>query len=245
MNCPSLKATWVNGPAAAAYACAPPSVRAAVEWSYTLLDPVEQAAFRSRAMFVGGFDAEAACAVVPGISLAVLARLVDKSLVAVVPAAAGTMWETAPVKIDQAATIVDGLPHMRKLAGTRIYDHVLKHQLRRVLELGTYHGVSTCYLGAAVDEIDGHVTTIDRLSALDLEPNVNDLLEGTGLTDRVTTIFAENSFTWELKRMLESAAPRSSTSSSSTPDTPGTSPASRSSSSTGCSVPAAGSCLTT
>jgi predicted O-methyltransferase YrrM len=111
------------------------------------------------------------------------------------------------VKIDQVTTIVDGLPHMRKPAGTRIYDHVLEHQLRRVLELGTYHGVSTCYLGAAVDEIDGHVTTIDRTIALDLKPNVNDLLERTGLTDRVTPIFAENSFTWELKRMLESVDP--------------------------------------
>jgi predicted O-methyltransferase YrrM len=117
----------------------------------------------------------------------------------------GPTCETALVKIDQVATIVDGLPHMRKLAGTRIYDHVLKHQLRRVLELGTYHGV--CYLGAAVDEIDGHVTTIDRTIALNLKPNVNDLLERTGLTDRVTPIFAENSFTWELKRMLESADP--------------------------------------
>jgi predicted ATPase/DNA-binding CsgD family transcriptional regulator len=63
------------------------SVRAAVEWSYTLLDPREQAAFRSLAVFVGGFDAEAACAVAPGMSLDVLARLVDKSLVAVVGAA--------------------------------------------------------------------------------------------------------------------------------------------------------------
>jgi predicted ATPase len=62
------------------------SVRAAVEWSYTLLDPIEQAAFRSLAVFADGFDAEAACAVAPGMSLGVLARLVDKSLVAVVPA---------------------------------------------------------------------------------------------------------------------------------------------------------------
>ena len=62
------------------------SVRAAVEWSYTLLDPVEQAAFRSLAVFVGGFDADAARAVAPGMSLDVLARLVDKSLITVVPA---------------------------------------------------------------------------------------------------------------------------------------------------------------
>jgi predicted ATPase/DNA-binding CsgD family transcriptional regulator len=63
------------------------SVRAAVEWSYALLDPVEQAAFRSLAVFVGGFDADAARAVAPGMSLDVLARLVDKSLITVVPAA--------------------------------------------------------------------------------------------------------------------------------------------------------------
>jgi predicted ATPase/DNA-binding CsgD family transcriptional regulator len=62
------------------------SVRAAVEWSYTLLDPAERASFRSLAVFVGGFDADAARAVAPSMSLDVLARLVDKSLVAVVPA---------------------------------------------------------------------------------------------------------------------------------------------------------------
>jgi predicted ATPase/DNA-binding CsgD family transcriptional regulator len=61
------------------------SVRAAVEWSYTLLDPVEQTAFRSLAVFVGGFDADAARAVGPGMSLDVLARLADKSLITVVP----------------------------------------------------------------------------------------------------------------------------------------------------------------
>jgi non-specific serine/threonine protein kinase len=65
------------------------SVRAAVGWSHQLLDPVEQAAFRSLAVFVGGFDAEAARAVAPGMSLDVLARLVDKSLITVVPSGAG------------------------------------------------------------------------------------------------------------------------------------------------------------
>jgi non-specific serine/threonine protein kinase len=65
---------------------APPhhrSVGAAVEWSYQLLEPAEQGAFRSLAVFVGGFDADAAAAVGPGLSLDLLARLVDKSLVSV------------------------------------------------------------------------------------------------------------------------------------------------------------------
>jgi predicted ATPase/DNA-binding CsgD family transcriptional regulator len=66
---------------------APPhhrTVRATVEWSYQLLDPAEQSSLRSLAVFLGGFDAAAATAVAPGLSLDVLARLVDKSLVAAI-----------------------------------------------------------------------------------------------------------------------------------------------------------------
>ena len=65
------------------------SVRAAVEWSHQLLDATEQEAFRHLAVFVGGFDAEAAKAVAPGLSLEVLARLVDKSVVSVMPGSRG------------------------------------------------------------------------------------------------------------------------------------------------------------
>src|SRR5262249_55503062 len=58
------------------------TVRAAVEWSYELLDASEQLAFRNLAVFVGGFDSDAAIAVVPGLTADALARLVDKSVVA-------------------------------------------------------------------------------------------------------------------------------------------------------------------
>jgi predicted ATPase len=65
------------------------TVRAAVEWSYRLLDPVEQQAFLRLAVFVGGFDADAMRAVVPEFSLELLARLVDKSLLAVSESSGG------------------------------------------------------------------------------------------------------------------------------------------------------------
>jgi predicted ATPase len=58
------------------------TVRAAVEWSYRLLDPIEQEALRSLAVFAGGFDPGAATEVAPGLSPELLVRLVDKSLVA-------------------------------------------------------------------------------------------------------------------------------------------------------------------
>jgi DNA-binding CsgD family transcriptional regulator len=58
------------------------TVRAAVEWSYELLDRTEQRALRSLAVFVGGFDSGAAMAIVPGLTVDAVARLVDKSVVA-------------------------------------------------------------------------------------------------------------------------------------------------------------------
>lgn len=58
------------------------TVRAAIEWSYDLLDPAEQTALRSLAVFVGGFDATAAVAVAPDLTLDVFTRLVDKSVIA-------------------------------------------------------------------------------------------------------------------------------------------------------------------
>jgi predicted ATPase/DNA-binding CsgD family transcriptional regulator len=65
------------------------TVRAAVEWSHQLLDATEQEAFRSLAVFVGGFDADAATAVAPALTIDVLVRLVDKSLVSVMHTARG------------------------------------------------------------------------------------------------------------------------------------------------------------
>lgn len=65
---------------------APPrhrTVRATVEWSHKLLDTAEQEALRNLAVFVGGFDAEAAMSVAPALTIEVLGRLVDKSLFAV------------------------------------------------------------------------------------------------------------------------------------------------------------------
>jgi predicted ATPase len=52
------------------------TVRAAVEWSYELLDATEQCAFRNLAVFVGGYDSAAAVAVVPDLTVDTVARLV-------------------------------------------------------------------------------------------------------------------------------------------------------------------------
>src|SRR6056297_4206831 len=108
------------------------------------------------------------------------------------------------MEFEAVADIVDGHPHMRRPAARKVYDHVIRTEARRVLELGAFHGVSTCYLAAAVDELgSGRVVTMDRSESARLEPNVFELLEQTGLRDRVDVVLAQRSFTWELKRLLE------------------------------------------
>jgi predicted ATPase/DNA-binding CsgD family transcriptional regulator len=73
------------------------TLRQAVDWSYGLLSPPEQAVLVKLAIFAGGFDLAAAEAVVLGDPvegsdvLALLTRLVDKSLVTAEPSGLGTM----------------------------------------------------------------------------------------------------------------------------------------------------------
>jgi predicted ATPase/DNA-binding CsgD family transcriptional regulator len=64
------------------------TMRAAVAWSHRLLDESDQQAFRRLAVFVGGFDAAAASAVA-NVSLDLVARLVDKSVIAVIQTPGG------------------------------------------------------------------------------------------------------------------------------------------------------------
>jgi non-specific serine/threonine protein kinase len=94
------------------------TVRAGVDWSYQLLDLTEQEALRSLSVFVGGFDADAASAVAPGLTFDGLARLVDKSLVAVAESPRGrTRYRLLETVREYAAELLaeaDGLAVARE-----------------------------------------------------------------------------------------------------------------------------------
>ncbi len=53
-------------------------------------------------------------------------------------------------------------PYMKLKKANFFYDLIEAHQLRSILELGFFHGVSTVYLAGALEEIGGgKITTID------------------------------------------------------------------------------------
>jgi predicted O-methyltransferase YrrM len=105
---------------------------------------------------------------------------------------------------DDVARLVDGIPNTTPSQGRRLYDFVCEHRARQILELGFAHGVSTCYLAAAVGTLgSGHVFTLDDRSALRRRPTIHELLECTGLTPLVTPVFARTTYTWELANLIE------------------------------------------
>ncbi len=77
------------------------------------------------------------------------------------------------MKPDNVKKIVGDLPYMSLEQGEMISGFIHQHRIRNILELGFNHGVSTCYMAAALDEQGGgSITTIDLESARIKQPNI-------------------------------------------------------------------------
>ncbi len=100
--------------------------------------------------------------------------------------------------------LIGDIPHMPPERGKIIYDFVRSAKPLSVLELGFAHGTSSCYMAAALEENGGgSILTLDHLRARDRRPNIEELLERTGLGAFVEPRFCRRSYTWELLKLLE------------------------------------------
>lgn len=98
---------------------------------------------------------------------------------------------------------VAGIPHIAPERGAELYAFVRDNRIQRPLELGTAHGVSACYIAAALHEHGrGMVTTVDR-TADRREPAAETLVERCGLNAHVEVVREKLSYTWYLKRLIE------------------------------------------
>lgn len=105
---------------------------------------------------------------------------------------------------DDVKKIVGDVPYMTLEQGRRITDFIHRNRIRSILELGFYHGVSTCYMAAALGDGGGvSITTIDREFAMNMEPSIKQLLEKAGQRHKVTVYYEPTSYTWRLMKFLE------------------------------------------
>jgi predicted O-methyltransferase YrrM len=101
------------------------------------------------------------------------------------------------------AAKVDGIPHMSRRQGRRIYDHVRATRPASVLELGTANAVGTSYIAAALEENrHGQVTSVDHASA-SYEPGPEQVVAEVGLGARVELIRnPDTTYNWWLKKQI-------------------------------------------
>lgn len=109
------------------------------------------------------------------------------------------------MKFEDVKMRLHGIPFMSPSSGKRIYDFIIENKLKRCLELGFAHGVSSNYMAAALDEIgNGHLTTVDIEKARNWQnPSIEETLALTGLHKNVTVVRETSSYTWFLKKEIE------------------------------------------
>lgn len=111
-------------------------------------------------------------------------------------------------KFDEVSEKFEKLPYMNHKQASFLRDLIVENDASNILEVGFHQGKSSAYIAAMLeDQQNGHLTTIDKLSAKSQSPTIHDVLEKLDLSHRVTPIFAERSYTWELAKMLQ-ASPR-------------------------------------
>jgi predicted O-methyltransferase YrrM len=93
---------------------------------------------------------------------------------------------------------------MEETSGRRVYEHLVTAKANDVLEIGTAHGVSACYMAAALDEVGGgKVTTLDDVRA-SFDPDPETVIGKAGLEHRIERVrITDSSYDWWLREMVE------------------------------------------
>ena len=108
------------------------------------------------------------------------------------------------MKFEGAYDILHDIPFLDSRRARILYDFILREKPSECLELGFAHGVSSCYIAAALQELGrGHLTSVDLLLSIDRKPNLEDLLARTGLASYVTPVREHTSYNWFLKKRIE------------------------------------------
>jgi predicted O-methyltransferase YrrM len=105
--------------------------------------------------------------------------------------------------LERVRSAFEDLPYMRHPQAKLMRDLIVEHDSRDLLEIGFYHGKSSAYFAAILEDLGrGHLVTIDRCAAQQREPNIEQVLSALDLAHRVTPVYAERSYTWEMAKML-------------------------------------------
>lgn len=109
------------------------------------------------------------------------------------------------MKLETVAAFVGDLPYMRIQQAKRMRKILMKYKPARLLELGFFHGVSSMYMAAMLDELgdERKLTTVDLTVAKDKKPNIEELATGLGLSHLVDVHYEQRTYLWRLMKFIE------------------------------------------
>jgi predicted O-methyltransferase YrrM len=108
-------------------------------------------------------------------------------------------------QVDPFAIVSEAVAELPRPEHDPVFGHALGQFVRHigareVLELGTAHGGSACWLATGVRlNGAGTLTTMDR----DTAPEVEQLLKSAGVDDVTRVVRTPRSYTWELMRLIK------------------------------------------
>jgi predicted O-methyltransferase YrrM len=107
---------------------------------------------------------------------------------------------------DRVTETYASLDYMNEAQAQLIRNFIVERDARDILEIGFYHGKSSAYIAAILEDLGrGHLVTMDREAARDFDPNIETVLSTLGLAHRVTPVYAHRSYTWDMATMIESS----------------------------------------
>jgi predicted O-methyltransferase YrrM len=104
------------------------------------------------------------------------------------------------VEFEEVRRLTEGIPFILPENAEALYHLVLEERLAECLELGFAHGVGSCFIAAAIDELgSGHLTSVDLLSEQHWQtPSIEELLDRCGLAHLVTIVRGHTGYNWFL-----------------------------------------------
>ncbi|HWB24561.1 MAG TPA: class I SAM-dependent methyltransferase [Chitinophagaceae bacterium] len=104
------------------------------------------------------------------------------------------------MKFTEVNKLVKGIPFISESNAKVLYNFIIENRLTSCLELGFAHGVASCFIAAALDELGGGtLTSVDLTEAESLfKPAIQELLAKCGLEKYVSIHHEPTGYNWFL-----------------------------------------------
>lgn len=104
------------------------------------------------------------------------------------------------MKFDEVNKVVKGIPFISEANARNLYHFIIRNKLKSCLELGFAHGVATCYMAAALDELkEGKIVSVDLVEAEHMfKPDIHQLLGKLSLKSYVEVHREATGYNWFL-----------------------------------------------